>query len=96
MRAALSSSSAIGTTEIDRPDCQATDQLVASVLTDIAIALWPRNTAASLAAEIGCSVRTVERYIEGSRDWSGDAIAAVVTEILKRHSLRNVKIVARR
>jgi hypothetical protein len=27
----------------------------------------------------------------GQRDWSGDAIAAIVAEILKRHSMRNVK-----
>lgn len=83
-------------TETDRPTCQSTDQLVASVLKDVTVALWPHNAAANLAAEIGCSVRTVERYMEGSREWSGDAIAAIVTEILKRHSMRNVKVAPRR
>jgi hypothetical protein len=82
--------------ETDRPTCQSTDQLVASVLKDITVALWPHNAAANLAAEIGCSVRTVERYMEGSRDWSGDAIAIIVSEILRRHRVRNVKVTARR
>lgn len=79
-------------TEIDRPDGLDTDHLVAPVLNDITAALWPKNTAANLASELGCSVRTVERYLEGSRDWSGDAIAAIVSEILKRHAMRNMKI----
>lgn len=83
-------------TEIDRPDCPVTDQMVGSVLKDIAEALWPENAAANLAAEIGCAVRTVERYFEGKREWSGDAIAVIVAEILHRHSMRNVKVVAKR
>lgn len=82
-------------TEIDRPDSPVTDQMVGSVLKDVAIALWPENTAANLAALIDCNVRTVERYFEGKREWSGDAIAAVVSEILKRHAMRHVKVVAR-
>lgn len=80
---------------IVRPSCSATDHLVAPVLNDIAAALWPKNTAAHLAAALGCSVRTVERYLEGKRQWSGDAIAAIVSEILRRHSLRNVRITKR-
>lgn len=82
-------------TAIDRPDSLVTDQLVGSVLKDIAVALWPDNAAAHLAALVGCSVRTIERYFEGSREWSGDAIAAIVSEILRRHAMRHVKVVAR-
>lgn len=82
--------------KIDRPIGFETDQMVGPVLKDIAETLWPENAAANLAARIGCSVRTVERYFEGSRDWSGDAIAIIVTEILARHKMRNVKIVPKR
>lgn len=70
--------------------------MVGSVLSDIASALWPANTAANIAALVGCSVRAAERYLGGQRDWSGDAIAAIVTEILRRHSMRNVKIIPKR
>lgn len=82
-------------TEISRPSCPATDQMVASVLKDVAIALWPENAAANLAAEVGCSIRTIERYFEGSREWSGDAIAAIVNEIFRRHAKRHLRAVAR-
>lgn len=81
--------------EIVRPDGIATDHLVENVLAEIAKTLWPKNTAACLAAEIECEVRTVERYMEGSRAWSGDAIAFIVSEICKRHAMRNVRVVAR-
>lgn len=79
-------------TEIDRPHGPITDQMVGSVLKDVAVALWPTNTAAELASRVRCGVRTIERYFEGSREWSGDAIAAIVSEILKRHTMRNVKV----
>lgn len=88
--------------EIDRPDGrndEETDQLVASILTDIAEKiLWTEATAPNLAAEIGkargkpCSVRSAERYLAGDRDWSSDAVAVIVAEILKRHAMRNVKV----
>jgi hypothetical protein len=82
-------------TETDRPSGSQTDQLVEQVLKEIAVALWPTNTAACLAAEMGCAVRTVERYFEGSRGWPGDATAAIVAEILKRHAMRNVRVTKR-
>lgn len=88
--------------KIDRPSGLDPDHLVAPVLNEIAAALWPKNTAASLASLIvgpdgkHPAVRTIERYLEGSREWSGDAIAAIVAEILRRHSMRNVKIVPKR
>jgi len=69
--------------------------LVGSVLSDIAERLWPTNTAANIAAECGCSVRAAERYLGGQREWSGDAIAVIVAEILKRHRMRNVKVIKR-
>jgi hypothetical protein len=68
---------------------------VGSVLSSIARTLWPSKTAAHLAAATNCSVRAAEMYLAGDRDWSGDAIAAIVSEILKRHSMRNVKVRAR-
>ena len=70
--------------------------MVGSVLADIAYTLWPEQTAPSLAAAVKCEVRTAERYLGGQRDWSGDAIAAIVSEILKRHSMRNVRVTAKR
>ncbi len=57
--------------------------------------LWPENTAPALAAVCGCSTRMAERYLGGHCEWSGDAIAAIVAEILKRRGMRNVKVVSR-
>jgi hypothetical protein len=82
--------------ETVRPDGRDTDQMVGSVLSDISHTLWPHSTAANVAALCGCTVRAAERYLAGDREWSGDAIAAIVSEILKRHSMRNVKITARK
>lgn len=81
--------------ETDRTDVQSDEQLFGDVLSEIATTLWPENTAACLAAEAGCSVRAVEYYFSGQRDWSGDAIAAIVAEILKRHKMRNVRVMKR-
>jgi hypothetical protein len=67
-----------------------------SVLSSIARTLWPHKTAANIAAASNCSVRAAEMYLAGDREYSGDAIAAIVSEILKRHAMRNVKIVKRR
>jgi len=82
--------------ETVRPVDRETDQMVGSVLADIAYTLWPSNTAPAIAALCGCSVRAAERYLGGQREWSGDAIAIIVAEILRRHSMRNVKIVPKR
>lgn len=70
--------------------------MVGSVLADIARTLWPENTAPGIAAACGCSVRAAERYLGGQREWSGDAIAAIVAEIMRRHGARNVKVVPKR
>jgi hypothetical protein len=37
-----------------------------------------------------------ERYLGGQCEWSGDATAAIIAEILKRRAMRNVKIVSKR
>jgi hypothetical protein len=68
---------------------------VNSVLSSIARMLWPSKTAVHIAAATNCSVRAAEFYLAGERDWSGDALAAIVSEILKRHSMRNVKVAKR-
>lgn len=82
-------------TEISRRDWRSTDTSDGDVLTDIAKrVLWPGNTAASLAAASGCSVRQAERYL-GGHEWSGDAVAAVMQEILNRRGMRNVRVVKR-
>jgi hypothetical protein len=84
-----------GTTETVRQDWRETDISVGDVLSDIAKQiLWPECTAANLAAACGCSVRQAERYL-GGHEWSGDAISVVVSEILKRHAMRNVKVRSR-
>ena len=71
------------------------EQMFACVLSDVARTLWPAKTAANIAAAANCSVRAAEFYLAGKRDWSGDALAAIVAEILKRHKMRNVKVKAR-
>jgi hypothetical protein len=83
-------------TETVRQDWRETDTSVGDVLSDIAKrSLWPENTAPNLASVCGCSVRMAERYLGGHCEWSGDAIAAIVAEILRRHKMRNVRIRAR-
>lgn len=82
-------------TESDRHDWHETDTSVGDVLSDIAKrVLWPESTAAYLAVASGCSVRQAERYL-GGHEWSGDAVAAVMQEILNRRGMRNVKITKR-
>src|SRR5882757_1427360 len=72
------------------------EHVFGSVLADVARVLWPTKTAANVAALAGCTERAVEFYLAGQRDWSGDALAAIVTEILRRHAMRNLKILPRR
>lgn len=92
---AISAGEAAQAIESVRPDGRATDQTVENVLADIAKTLWPKNTAPNLAHHAACEVRSAERYLEGSRAWSGDAIAAIVAEIMRRHHMRNFKVVKR-
>jgi hypothetical protein len=71
------------------------EQSFAAVLSNVARMLWPHKTSAHIAALVGCSVRAAEMYLAGDREWSGDALAAIVSEILKRHSMRNLKVTKR-
>ena len=72
------------------------EHLFGSTLSQVARTLWPEKTAANIATAANCSVRAAEFYLAGDRDWSGDAIAAVVSEILRRHAMRNVRVAARK
>lgn len=81
--------------ETVRPLGRSTDQMVGDVLSDIARTLWPTKTAENVATCARCTVRAAERYLGGDRDWSPDALAAIVAEILRRHSMRNFKVQAR-
>lgn len=92
---ALSARSRPNEIEIQRTVVDDDEQLFGSVLSDVARTLWPRKTAENIAAAANCSVRAAEFYLAGERDWSGNALAAIVAEILKRHSMRNVKVTAR-
>lgn len=78
--------------ESSRKGLRVTERCFGSVLSDVARTLWPENTAPHIAAACGCSVRMAEMYLSGSSAWSGDALAAIVAEILKRHAMRNVKV----
>ena len=71
------------------------EQLFGSTLSQIARMLWPQKTAANLAAAANCSVRAAEFYLAGERDWSADALSAIVLEILKRHGMRNLRVKAK-
>lgn len=84
-----------GTIEIGRRELREAEENYGSIIGDVARLLWPKNTAAEIAALVNCSVRNAELALSGRQKWSGDAIAAIVSEILKRHSMRNVKVVAR-
>lgn len=67
-----------------------------SILTDIVRLLYPPpKTAAHVAALIGCTERNAELCLAGTQKWSGDAVAAIVSEVLARHAMRNVKVIAR-
>lgn len=76
----------------DRTLVQGSEQSFGSILSEVARLLWPAKTAAHVAAVVGCSERAAEFYLAGDRDWSGDALGAIVAEILKRHSMRNFRV----
>lgn len=71
------------------------EQSFGSILGQVSRLLWPHKTAAHIAAIAGCSERAAEFYLAGQREWSSDALAAIVAEILRRHHMRNVRVVAR-
>lgn len=69
------------------------EQSFGSIFSDVARLLWPELTAPNVASAVGCSVRVAEMYLAGDRKWSGDAIAVVVAEIMRRHGARNIKVI---
>jgi predicted regulator of amino acid metabolism with ACT domain len=74
--------------KIDRRQFRRTEESFASspVISDIARLLWPKGTAAEIASRAGCSVRNAELYLSsGPQKWSGDAIAVIIAEIMRRH-----------
>lgn len=75
-------------TKSPRTDVHLPEQMFGSILGDVARLLWPRKTAAHVAALVGCSERAAEFYLAGEREWSGDAVTALVFEILRRHRER--------
>lgn len=82
--------------ETVRQDWRPSDKSVGDVLTNISkLVLWPENTAAHIAAAAGCSVRQAERFLGGQCEWSGDAVAAVMQEILIRRGTRNLRVKGR-
>ena len=88
--------SATQSTKTIRRNLQKPEENFGSILTDIARYLYPPpKTAAQIAAVVGCSERNAELCLSGKQQWSGDAVAVFVTEILHRHKMRNVKIVSR-
>ena len=81
--------------ETARREFRAPEESFGSIFADIARVLWPAKTAANVAATVGCSERAAEFYLSGQREWSGDAIAAITAEILRRHAMRNVRVISR-
>jgi len=82
--------------ETARREIRQSEESFGSIFTDIAVMLWPPpKTAAQVAAAIGCGERNAELCIQGKQNWSGDAVAAIIAEILRRHQVRNVKVARR-
>lgn len=93
---ATSAVALIRATKTARSDLRLTEESFGSIFSDIARMLWPAKTAAHAASAIGCSERNAELCLAGTQKWSGDAVAAIIAEVLKRHAMRNVKVVANR
>lgn len=93
---AVSALGAASSSETVRSEIRLTEENFGSILTDIAILVYPPpNTAAQIAADVGCTVRNVELCLSGKQKWSGDAVAVIVGKILKLHHMRNVRVVKR-
>ena len=87
---------AITSLEINRSRYQSSEESFGPIFTDIAILLCPPpKTAAKIANIIGCWERNAEACLAGAQKWSGDAVAAIIAEVLRRHAMRNVKIKSR-
>ncbi len=90
----VSAGSAVQSAKIIRRVSLDTEESFA--LADVVRLLYPApNTAAQLAAELDCTVRNIELCLSGKQKWSGDAVAFIVAEIMRRHGARNLKIKSR-
>lgn len=87
---AISQAEVAGAIKIDRREIRRTEESFASpVISDVARLLWPKGTAAEIAARAGCSVRNAELYLSsGPQKWSGTALAVIIAEIMRRHLAR--------
>jgi len=84
------------TTKTARNDLRDGEEPFGSIFSDIAKMLYPPpKTAAQVAALVGCGERNIELCLSGKQNWSGDAIAAIVSEIMRRHHMRNFKVTKR-
>ena len=92
---AVSSAALAPSIETDRTEIRPPEQMFGSILGDVARLLWPAKTAAHLASAAGCGERVAEMYLASYRDWSGDAVTAIMAEILRRHAIRNLRITRR-
>lgn len=93
----VSAAAVTRSTENVRNELRLTETDFGDTLKEIVKTLYPPpNTAAQFAAELHCSVRLIELYMQGRQPWSGDAIALIVAEILRRHHMRNFKVIAKR
>lgn len=81
--------------KIDRTNKVEAEQSFETTLSDIARYLWPHKTAAELAARLDCTERAAELYLANDRKWSGDSVALIVSEILRRHGMRNARVKAK-
>ena len=90
----VSSTAVRAATQTARRDLRDSEASFGTIFADIATLLYPPpKTAAHVAVLIGCTERNVEACLSGKQKWSGDAIAAITAEILRRHAMRNVKVI---
>ena len=79
-----------------RREVRSDEEIFGVEVSAVARMLWPHCTAEEIAALARCSVRNIEFALAGTQKWSGDALAVIVEEILKRNRIRNVRVTARR
>jgi hypothetical protein len=74
---------ALPATESRGPRIPRREQSFPRNLTICARAMWPKKTAAHLAARAGCSERAAKFYLSGDREWSAGAVSAVINALLE-------------
>lgn len=68
---------------IDRQLRRGNDKIVGRKFGAVAKVLWPRNTAAEIAAIANKNVRTAERWLSGEFEPPAVVIAAIIVEITR-------------